>query len=80
MTYLLVVLLSIAGTYTYSEYACSHKPIDLKAAERAYYARLADGPKRDRLLVAIQHLQEQVDRQRELLAAWNGKQAAARAE
>jgi hypothetical protein len=48
-----VVGFSVA--YALSEWACP-KGVNIQAAREAYYQRIAEGPKRDRLLAAVDRL------------------------
>lgn len=71
----LLMLLAMAATYAYSEWACAHKPVDLIAARQAYQAKVAEGPKRDRLLAALKQLQDQLDRQSALIEEYRSRSA-----
>lgn len=48
-----VVGFSVA--YVLSEWACP-KGVDIQAAREAYYQRISEGPKRDRLLAVVDRL------------------------
>lgn len=66
MGYLLVAILSASATYAAGEWACARQPVELKAAREAYHAKIADGPLRDRLLVTVDKMQQELDRQNAL--------------
>lgn len=56
MNYVLVAVLSACATYTYSEWACLHKPASVEAA------------KQERITSALTRLQSELDKQNALLA------------
>ncbi len=53
--------------YALSEWACP-KGVDIQAAREAYYQRISEGPKRDRLLAAVDRLNRENAIIREQLA------------
>lgn len=61
MKYILVALLSACATYTYSEWACLHKPASVEVA------------KQERITAALNRLQSELDKQTALLAEVGGQ-------
>lgn len=66
LNFFLGVLLGAASMLVVGEYLCQNKPVAVHAAREAYLAKVADGPKRDRLLIEISKLQAELDRQNQL--------------
>lgn len=56
-----------SSAYTLSEWACP-KGVDIQAAREAYYQRIAEGPKHDRMLAAVDRLNRENAIIREQLA------------
>lgn len=48
-------IVGFSVAYVFGEWACP-KGVNIQAAREAYYQRIAEGPKRDRLLAAVDRL------------------------
>lgn len=61
-------VVGFSAAYALSEWACP-KGVDIQAAREAYYQRITEGPKRDRLLAVVDRLNRENAIIREQLAS-----------
>lgn len=66
MNFFLGLLLGACAMLVIAEYSCKDKPVELQAAREAFWAKVADGPKHDRLVNALAKMQAELDRQNKL--------------
>lgn len=64
--FMLGIILGSSAMLVVAEYVCKDKPVELNAARQAYWAKVADGPKHDRLIKALDKMQSELDRKNKL--------------
>lgn len=66
LNFMLGIVLGASAMLAVDSYLCQNKPVDLNAARQAYWAKVADGPKHDRLIKALDKMQSELDRKNKL--------------
>ena len=58
LNFILGLTLGGAAMFAAGEYACQNQPVHLQEAKKAYYVKISEGPKRDRMLVTLKQMEE----------------------